>query len=92
MEEEPCNHEKLWVNSNHMFKERREDNGSDNLSDSSSAVDGKTKDKGWVWCTTQAGPLNEADIFTKNLPGPVFDNFDWTLIGKNEYIHSCATK
>ena len=37
----------------------------------------------------RAGPLNEADIFTKNLPGSVFEDFAKTLIGKNEYVHSC---
>ena len=31
------------------------------------------------------GPLNEADIFTKNMPGPMYENFRMTLTGKDEY-------
>ena len=88
--EESNSHAKVWVNNpNHTSKERRENNSSDNLSDSSSAVDGKAKDKGLLRYIMRAGPLNEADMFTKNLPGSVFQKFAKTLIGKNEYAHSC---
>ena len=31
------------------------------------------------------GPLNEADLFTKNLPGPMFEEFSRALIGEDEY-------
>ena len=31
------------------------------------------------------GSLNEADIFTKNLSGPMYENFARALIGKDEY-------
>ena len=32
------------------------------------------------------GPLkNEADIFTKNLPGPMHEHFTRALTGKDEY-------
>jgi hypothetical protein len=31
------------------------------------------------------GSLNEADIFTKNLSGPMYENVARTLIGKDEY-------
>ena len=87
--EESNSHGKVWVNPNHMSEERREDNGSDNLSDSSSVVDGKTKDKGWLRYAMRACPLNEADIFAKNLPGSVFEQCSETLIGENECVHSC---
>ena len=89
MEEKPDNYDKFWANPNHTIEERREDNGSDNLSDSSSAVDGKTKDKGWLRYAMRACPLNEADISAKNLPGSVFEKNSETLIGENEYVHSC---
>ena len=69
-----------------MSEERREDNVSDNLSESSSVVDGRTKNKGWLRYIMQAAPLYEANIVTKNLHGSVFENFRKTLIGKNEYI------
>ena len=85
--EESTNHGKVWVHPNNTSEERREDNGSDNLSDSSSVVDGKNKDKGWLRYAMCAYPLNEADIFAKNLSGSVFENFAKTLlIGKNEYV------
>ena len=88
--EESNSHSKVWVNLNHMPEERREDSGSDNnLSDSSSVVDDKTRDKGWIWYSMRAGLLNEADIFIRNLYGSVFENFTKILIGKNEYVHSC---
>ena len=32
------------------------------------------------------GLLNEANIFTKNLPGPMYENFSRALTGKDEYI------
>ena len=31
------------------------------------------------------GPLNEADLFTKNLPEPMFEEFSRALIGEDEY-------
>ena len=69
---ESNSHGKVLVNPDHTSEERREDNGSDNLSDSSSVVDGKIKDKGWLRYAMRAGPLNDAEIFIKNLPGSVF--------------------
>ena len=86
---ESNSHGKVLVNPDHTSEERREDKGSDNLSDSSSVVDGKTKDKGWLRYAIRASPLDEADIFAKILHGSVFQNFAETLIGKNEYVHSC---
>ena len=69
--EDSNSHGKVWVNPNHTSEERREDNSSDILSESSSVVDGKTRDKGRLRYAMRACPLNEADIFTKNLPGSV---------------------
>ena len=55
--EESNSHGKVWVNnSNHTFEERRENNSSDNLSDSSSDVDDKAKDKGLLRYTMREAP------------------------------------
>ena len=46
---------------------------------------GELKEAGTLLVKWIPGPLHEADIFTKNLPGPMYENVAGPLTGKDEY-------
>lgn len=43
------------------------------------------KEQGLLVVRHVSGELNDADIFTKNLPGPRFNNLAKTFVGDDEY-------
>jgi hypothetical protein len=44
------------------------------------------KEEGIIVCDWMSGNDNPADLFTKNLPGPLFDKHASSFVGRDEYM------